>query len=93
MADDGKHNGSQGVMFVSSHDNGPPPLGNVGYAYTLMMPGNAIVYTNGHEFGTNRSFPVDGRGDAIGGTYGNKITDAGRSAKSIRPRELQAASA
>jgi alpha-amylase len=75
-ADDGKHNGSQGVMFVQSADSGPPSLDNVAYAYTLMMPGNAIVYTNGHEFGTEaqRSFPQDGRGDALGGTYGTKIT-------------------
>jgi alpha-amylase len=74
--DDGKHNGSQGVMFVSSQDNGGPFLSNVAYAYTLMMPGNAIVYTNGHEFGTEaqRSFPQDGRGDALGGAYGDKIT-------------------
>lgn len=71
--DDGLHNGSQGVMFVSSQDNGPPALSNVAYAYTLMMPGNALVYYNGHEFGTNRGFPQDGRGDALGGVYGNAI--------------------
>jgi len=71
--DDGLHNGSQGVMFVSSQDNGPPALSNVAYAYTLMMPGNALVYYNGHEFGANRSFPQDGRGDALGGVYGNAV--------------------
>ena len=71
--DDGLHNGSQGVMFVSSQDSGPPGLSNIAYAYTLMMPGNALVYYNGHEFGTNRQFPQDGRGDALGGVYGNAI--------------------
>jgi hypothetical protein len=70
----GLNNGSEGVTFVSSQDNGAPYLSNVAYAYTLMMPGNTIVYYNGHEFGNNRSFPQDGRGDALGGVYGNAIT-------------------
>jgi alpha-amylase len=73
LHDDGKHNGSEGVTFVSSHDNGPPTLDSVGYAYTLMMPGNTLVYFNGHEFGANRSFPQNGREDALGGAYGNAI--------------------
>lgn len=73
--DDGLMNGSQAVHFVSSHDNGPPTLDSVAYAYTLMLPGNSIVYTNGKEFGNNRSFPVSGRGDALGGTYGKAITN------------------
>jgi alpha-amylase len=74
-SDDGLRNGSAGVRFASSHDNGPPGLGNVAYAYTLMMPGNAIVYFNAHQFGSSaeRSFPQDGRGDALGGMYGNQI--------------------
>ena len=72
--DDGLLNGSTGVKFVSSHDNAGAYLSNVAYAYTLMTPGNAIVYFNGHEFGTNRDFPQDGRGDALGGLYGNAIT-------------------
>jgi len=72
--DDGlANNGSQGVAFVSSHDSDGPYLSNVAYAYTLLRPGNAIVYFNGHEFG-NRDFPKDGRGDALGGLYGNAIT-------------------
>ena len=40
-------NGSQGVTFVDSHDEHSglrPHLYKVAYAYTLMMPGNAIVY-------------------------------------------------
>jgi len=73
-ADDGLHNGSQGVTFVSSQDNGAPSLSNVAYAYTMMLPGNTLVYTNGHEFGTGRAFPQDGRGDALGGVFGNAIT-------------------
>jgi alpha-amylase len=75
--DDGlANNGSQGVAFVQSADSGAPYLSNVAYAYTLMRPGNAIVYFNAHEFGdaSQRSFPADGRGDALGGVYGNTIT-------------------
>jgi glycosidase len=73
--DDGlANNGSQGVSFVSNQDVTRPYLDNVAYAFTLMRPGNAIVYFNAHEFGTNRSFPKDGRGDALGGLYGNAIT-------------------
>ena len=75
LNDDGLRNGSQGVSFVSSQDNGAPFLSNMAYAYTLMMPGNALVYYNGHEFGASRSFPQDGRGDALGGAYGNAITN------------------
>lgn len=74
MNDDGLMNGSEGVHFVSSQDNAAPALSNVAYAYTLMLPGNAVVYYNGHEFGSNRAFPQDGRGDALGGVYGNAIT-------------------
>jgi hypothetical protein len=75
QSDDGLLNGSVGVRFVSSGDNGPPSLGNVAYAYSLMLPGNAIVYFNAHQFGSEaqRNFPQDGRGDALGGMYGNTI--------------------
>ena len=72
--DDGKHNGSQGVMFVSSPDDFGPDLSNVAYAYTLTEPGNALVYYNPQQFGTNRNFPKQGRGDALGGLYGNAVT-------------------
>ena len=72
--DDGLHNGSQGVKFVQSADNAAPTLADVAYAYTLLTPGNAIVYMNGKQFGNNRSFPQDGRGDALGGVYGNTVT-------------------
>ena len=73
--DDGKHNGSQGVLFVGSHDDGGAEMSGVAHAYTLMQPGNAIVYFNGREFGTNRDFPGPGRDDALGGFYGDKITN------------------
>ncbi|MFP6676367.1 MAG: alpha-amylase family glycosyl hydrolase, partial [Pirellulaceae bacterium] len=74
VADDGLHNGSAGVMFVQSHDeHGPAELGNVAHAYMLMQPGNAVVYFNAQQFGDNREFPKQGRGDALGGVYGNTI--------------------
>ncbi|QEG36568.1 alpha-amylase family glycosyl hydrolase [Bythopirellula goksoeyrii] len=75
--DDGLQNGSQGVSFVDSHDHLPggfPFLKNVAYAYTLMRPGNALVYLNAKEFGENRDFPNDGKDDALGGFYGETIT-------------------
>ncbi len=71
---DPNNHGTNGVSFVSSQDVFAPYLSNVAYAYTLMRPGNAIVYFNAKEFGQNRSFPKDGRGDALGGLYGNLIT-------------------
>lgn len=77
VQDDGlANNGSQGVAFAQNHDggNGQPHLGNVAYAYMLMRPGNALVYFNAKEFGDNRDFPTDGRGDALGGLYGDRIT-------------------
>ncbi|HWP39703.1 MAG TPA: dockerin type I domain-containing protein, partial [Tepidisphaeraceae bacterium] len=77
VQDDGlANNGSQGVAFVSNHDDigAAPYLENVAYAYTLMRPGNAVVYFNARQFGDARPFPRDGRGDALGGLYGNTIT-------------------
>lgn len=73
--DDGfANNGSQGVAFVRSHDDGPSALDNVAHAYMLMRPGNAIVYLNGKQFGEGRDFPQNGRGDALGGLYGDAVT-------------------
>ncbi|MCC6547217.1 hypothetical protein IT570_08620 [Candidatus Sumerlaeota bacterium] len=70
--------GSAGVMFVQSHDNGyigdPPFLPNIAYAYILSRKGYPIVYFNAQEFGTGRDFPNrNGRGDALG-VFGNTIT-------------------
>ena len=75
--DDGLRNGSQGVSFVNSHDNlagGFPYLENVAYAYTLMRPGEAVVYHNAKELGGGRSFPNDGRDDALGGFSSDTLT-------------------
>ncbi|TWT82989.1 cytoplasmic alpha-amylase [Planctomycetes bacterium CA13] len=74
LHDDGLHNGSAGVLFVNSHDeSGPGSLNNVAHAFALMYPGNTVVYFNGKEFGDNRDFPKNGRGDALGGTYGDGL--------------------
>ncbi len=79
MQDDGQRNGSQGVSFVNSHDDfsssgGTPFLEDVAYAYTLMRPGDAIVYHNAKEFGNGRAFPQDGRDDALGGFSSDSVT-------------------
>jgi alpha-amylase len=76
MQDDGLRNGSQGVSFVDSHDHLPggfPVMKNVAYAYTLMRPGNAVVYLNAKEFGEGRDFPNDGKDDALGGFHGDRV--------------------
>jgi hypothetical protein len=75
--------GSQGVTFVDSHDDHAgqrPALYKVAYAYTLMKPGNAIVYMNAKEFGEGRTFPYDIGGssysmsnDALGGHHGEHV--------------------
>jgi glycosidase len=77
--------GSQGVTFVDSHDEHSglrPHLYKVAYAYTLMKPGNAIVYMNAKEFGEGRNFPDDIGGsaysmsnDALGGFHGDDIAE------------------
>ena len=74
-ADDGLMNGSVGVKFAASADDTGADLSNTSYAYMLMLPGNAIVYDNEQQFGTDRSFPNTGRADALGGAYGNQITN------------------
>jgi hypothetical protein len=68
--------GNTGVKFVSNQDVDGISLDSVAYAYILMMPGNAMVYYNGHNFGTEsqRTFPNDGREDALGGAYGAGLT-------------------
>ena len=75
VRDDGYHNGSAGVTIVSNHDGGGAEMTNVAHAYILTQPGNAIVYYNADQFDDpNRSFPVAGRGDALG-NYGDTITE------------------
>jgi alpha-amylase len=75
VSDDGLHNGSAGVTFSQNHDVFKPfALEHVAQAYTLMMPGNTIVYFNGREFGDNRDFPKPGRGDALSIGRGSLLT-------------------
>lgn len=72
-ADNGLIDGSAGVRFVQSHDEGGPVLSNIAHAYSLLLPGRSVVYFNAKQFGENRDFPKDGRGDALGGMYGDTI--------------------
>ena len=72
--DGNANDGTYGVQFAQSHDNGPAGLNNVAHAYILTRTGYPIVYFNAREFGTGRDFPQDGRGDALGGDYGTVIT-------------------
>ncbi len=74
--DDGfANNGSQGVAFAQSHDDGPAHLNNVANAYLAMRPGNWNVYINADQFDhPDRDFPKPGREDALGGLYGETMT-------------------
>ncbi len=75
VSDDGLHNGSAGVTFTQNHDVFKPfALEEVAQAYTLMMPGNTVVYFNGQEFGSDRDFPKPGRGDALSTGQGSLLT-------------------
>jgi hypothetical protein len=75
LSDDGLHNGSAGVSFVHNHDVFKPfALNHVAHAYTLMMPGNTVVYFNGREFGNDRDFPKSGRDDALSVANGSTLT-------------------
>jgi hypothetical protein len=75
FADDRLHNGSAGVTFIQSHDVFKPfALEHVAQTYTLMMPGNTVVYFNGREFGDNRDFPKPGRNDALSVGKGSLLT-------------------
>lgn len=74
--DDGfANNGSQGVAFAQSHDDGPSHLNNVANAYLALRPGNWNVYINADEFDDPlRAFPKPGREDALGGMFGETLT-------------------
>jgi len=74
LNDDGLINGSQGVAFVQSHDETGAFLANVAHAYTLMLPGESLVYLNAREYGDTGTFPQPGKDDALGGHYGETIT-------------------
>jgi alpha-amylase len=79
------NNGANGIGFVYNHDEGVTPPGtggtitldNVAHAWILMRPGNAYVYYRSNEFDrsdNNLFFLKQGRGDALGGTFGNIVT-------------------
>ncbi len=72
LNDDGLMNGSQGVAFTQSHDEGGSFLENVAHAYTLMLPGESLVYMNADSIGP--AFPQPGKKDALGGFFGDTIT-------------------
>ncbi|MFG0252238.1 MAG: hypothetical protein ACF8NJ_05120 [Phycisphaerales bacterium JB038] len=74
VGDDSYVNGSAGVKFVQSHDNGGAQLDNVAYAYTLLLPGRSIVYIHAEQYGPAGDFPQPGRGDALGGAFGETLT-------------------
>lgn len=73
-SDGSAFDGSRGVSFVSSHDQGGPTDDNLAYAYILSKTGYPLVYYNAGEFGS-RPFPQNGRGDALGGQFGTQITE------------------
>ncbi|HET6676434.1 MAG TPA: alpha-amylase family glycosyl hydrolase [Nitrospiraceae bacterium] len=74
--DGDSNDGSFGVTFVQNHDAlAPPPKSdNIAYAHILTRTGYPIVYFNALGFGVERDFPIRGRGDALGGEFGNRIT-------------------
>jgi alpha-amylase len=75
LVDDGLHNGSAGVSFAHNHDVFKAfALEHVAQAYTLLMPGNTVVYFNGREFAADREFPKPGRGDALSVNPGSLVT-------------------
>ena len=67
------NNGTYGVQFVASHDDFGPSADNPAHAYILSRPGYPLVYFNAYEFGDGRDFPKPGRGDALGGRFGEMI--------------------
>lgn len=70
------NDGTLGVTFVQNHDElAPPPRSdNIAYAHILTRTGYPVVYFNALGFGDGRNFPIRGRGDALGGQFGNRLT-------------------
>jgi len=70
------NDGTLGVTFVQNHDElAPPPRSdNIAYAHIMTRTGFPIVYFNALGFGVGRNFPIRGRGDALGGQFGNRLT-------------------
>lgn len=75
-ADGNPNDGTLGVTFVQNHDaHAPPPASdNLAYAHILTRTGYPIVYFNAGGFGGGRDFPEAGRGDALGGEFGDILT-------------------
>ncbi len=73
ILDGDANDGDFGVQFVQSHDQYAPGDDNLAYAYILTRTGSPIVYFQAGEFGSV-SFPKPGRGDALGGPYGDLLT-------------------
>jgi len=74
--DSDPNDGTLGVTFVQNHDElAPPPRAdNIAYAHILTRTGYPIVYFNALGFGEGRNFPIRGRGDALGGEFGTRLT-------------------
>ncbi len=70
--DNNANDGDFGVQFVQSHDSFGPAMDNLAYAYLLTRTGSPVVYFRAEEFGTPE-FPKAGRGDALGGQFGNLL--------------------
>jgi len=70
------NDGTLGVTFVQNHDElAPPPRAdNIAHAHILTRTGYPVVYFNALGFGEGRNFPIRGRGDALGGQFGDRIT-------------------
>jgi alpha-amylase len=73
-SDGNANDGSRGVMFANSHDDGNIGLLNLAMAHILTRTGFPVVYYNAKEFGEGREFPKDGRGDALGNFGSDLIT-------------------
>ena len=73
--DGNPNDGDFGVQFVQAHDDSTPPptSDNLAYAYMLMRTGSPVIYFRAEEFGTP-DFPRAGRGDALGGQFGDLLT-------------------
>lgn len=70
--DGNANDGDFGVTFAQSHDQPAPGDSNLAHAYILTRTGSPVVYFRADEFGPV-SFPKEGRGDALGGAYGEQI--------------------
>lgn len=74
-SDGDANDGSRGVTFVQNHDTFGPNNDNLAYAHILTRTGFPVVYFNAQEFGDARDFPKGGRGDALGGQFGDTLTE------------------